>query len=81
MKAYLNVAKQIIDKFGMVKVAQVGRAQNRHADLLAILASSMAENIPRLIKVELIGEPSIGMTDNYIAAEAGVARISTIRLC
>ena len=81
MKAFLNAAKQIIDKFGMVKVAQVGRAQNRHADSLATLASSMAEDVPRLIKVKLIREPSIGMTDNYIAAGAGVIKISTTRLC
>ena len=39
MKAYLSAAKQIIGKFGTVKVAQVGWAQNRHADSLATLAS------------------------------------------
>ncbi|XP_050254989.1 uncharacterized protein LOC126700853 [Quercus robur] len=81
MKAYLSAAKQINDKFGMVKVAQVGRAQNRHADSLATLASSMAEDVPRLIKLELIREPSIGITDNCITARVDVARISTTRSC
>ena len=41
MKAYLQAVKQIMNKFSTVKVAQVGRAQNRHADSLATLASSM----------------------------------------
>ena len=81
MKAYLSAAKQIINKFGTVKVAQVGQAQNRHADSLATLASLMTEVVPRLIKVELIREPSICMTDNYITAGAGIARISITRPC
>ena len=41
MKAYLQAVKQIMNKFSTVRVAQVGRAQNRHADSLAMLASSM----------------------------------------
>ena len=65
MKAYLSTAKQIISKFGTVKVAQVSRAQNRHADSLATLTSSMTNEVPRLIKVEFIREPSIGMEDIY----------------
>jgi len=81
MKAYLSAAKQIINNFGMVKVAQVDRAQNRHAGSLATLALSMTEEVPWLIKVELIGESSIGMIDNYIAVGVDVARISTTRLC
>ena len=38
MKAYLQVVKQIMNKFCTAKVAQVGRAQNRHANSLATLA-------------------------------------------
>nr|XP_023885168.1 uncharacterized protein LOC111997322 [Quercus suber] len=59
MKAYLCTTKMIISKFVSVKVSQVGRAQNRHADSLATLASSSIENVPRLIRVELVAEPSI----------------------
>ena len=81
MKAYLRVAKQIINKFGMVKVAQVDRAQNRHADSLATLASSMTEEVPRLIKVKLIRELSIGMEDNCNSAGVDIAVISTTRPC
>ncbi|XP_030942785.1 uncharacterized protein LOC115967778 [Quercus lobata] len=81
MKAYLRAAKQIINKFETMKVAQVNRAQNRHTDSLATLASSMTEEIPQLIKVKLIREPSIGMGDSCITAEINVAVISTTRLC
>ena len=81
MKEYLQVAKQIINKFGMVKVVQIGRAQNRHANSLATLASSMTEEVPRLIKVELIREPSIGTGDNGITVGVEVAMISTTRPC
>ena len=81
MKAYLSAAKQIISKFRTVKVAQVGRAQNKHADSLATLASSITEEVPRLIKVDLIREPSIGMEDNCNSAGVDVAMISTTRLC
>ena len=65
----------------MVKVAQVGRAQNRHADSLATLASSMTEEVPRIIKVELIREPSISMADNAITVGVDVAMISATRSC
>ena len=81
MKAYLSATKQIIIKFGTVKVAQVGRAQNRHADSLATLASSMTKEVHRLIKVELIREPSIDMEDNCISARVDVVVISTTRPC
>ena len=58
-------------KFCTAKVVQVARGQNRHADSLATLASAMTEDVPQIIKVELIMKPSINtMTDD------GVARIS-----
>ncbi|XP_050243033.1 uncharacterized protein LOC126691831 [Quercus robur] len=81
MKAYLQAVKQIISKFCTVKVAQVGRAQNRHADSLATSASSMSEEVPRLIKVELIRELSISMTDNAIIAGVNIAVISATGPC
>ena len=65
MKAYLSAAKQIIGRFGTVKVAQVGRAENRHADSLATLSSSATEDTPRLVKIELIREPSISVKSEY----------------
>ena len=81
MKAYLSAAKQIIGQFGTVKVAQVGRAQNRHADSLATLASSATEDTPRLVKIELIREPSISVKSDYNQARVEVAKVTVANLC
>lgn len=40
-------------------MVQITRGQNLHADLLATLASSLTEEEPWLIKVEVVTEPSI----------------------
>ena len=79
MKAYLSTTKQIICKFGIVKVAQLGHAQNRHADSLATLALSITEEVPQLIKVKLIREPSNNMEDNCNSTGVDVAVVSTTR--
>ena len=81
VKAYLQVVKQIMNKFCTTKVAQVARAQNRHADSLATLASSVTEEVPRLIKVELIEEPSINATIGVDAAGIEIATISGTGPC
>ena len=52
----------------------MARAQNRHVDFLAILASSSIEGIPQLIKVELVAEPSI-------SAGVGVSLMATVKSC
>ena len=59
----------------------MGRAQNRYVDSLATLASSMTEEVPRLIKVELIKGPSISMADNASTAGVDVAMISATKPC
>jgi len=76
MKEYLQVVKQVMSKFCTEKLAQVARGQNKHADSLATLASLMTEDVPRLIKVKLIADPSINT-----AVGIGVAVISTIESC
>ena len=76
MKEYLQVVKQVMSKFCTTKLAQVARGQNRHVDSLATLASLMMEDVPQLIKVELIVEPSINT-----AVGVGVAVISTTNPC
>ena len=76
MKAYLQVVKQIMNKFCTTKVAQVARAQNRHADSLTTLASLMTKEVSRLIKVKLIAELSINT-----AIDVGIVVISTTELC
>ena len=70
-----------MNKFCTAKVAQVGRAQNRHADSLATLASSMTKEVPWLIKVELIVEPSIGVVGTVSVAGIDVALISATGPC
>ena len=40
-------------------MVQVARGQNQHADSLVTLASSLTEEVPLLIKVKLVVEPSI----------------------
>ena len=70
MKAYPSTAKQIIGQFGTVKISQVARSQNKHADSLATLASSAIEDTPRLITVELVREPSICVKN--VPDQAGV---------
>ena len=80
MKEYLRVAKQIMAKFSTTSVTQVSRGKNRHVDSLATLASAMTEDIPRQIKVELIGEPSISTTENG-TTKVNVAAVTTAGSC
>ena len=80
MKEYLRVAKQIMVKFCITSVTQVARGRNRHADLLATLASAMTKDIPRQIKVELIAKPSISATTDW-ATKVDVAAIITTGSC
>ena len=61
-----------MSEFCTAKLAQVTQGQNRCADSLAMLASSMTKDVPQLIKVELIAEPSINT-----AVGVGVVVIST----
>lgn len=56
---YLKLVKQMVSKFQKIKIVQIIRGQNKQADSLATLASTLAEEIPRLIKVEVVQEPSI----------------------
>ena len=74
MMKYFWLVKQTIDRFPTVKMVQVAREQNWHADSLATLASSSTEGIPRLIKVELVAEPSIN-------AGVGVSLVAMVGLC
>ncbi|XP_030935350.1 uncharacterized protein LOC115960551 [Quercus lobata] len=79
MKTYLDLVKQVMDDFCMVKVIQVARAQNRHADFLATLASSIAKDIPQLIRVELVPEPTIKAAGNEEATRVKVTAVVTLR--
>ena len=59
MMEYLRLVRQIMNQFLKAKVVQVARGQNRHVDSLANLASSLTEEVPQLINVELVAESSI----------------------
>ena len=59
MIEYLRLVRQIMNQFLKVKVVQVARGQNRHVNSLATLASSLIEEVPRLIKVELVAQLSM----------------------
>nr|POE97696.1 hypothetical protein CFP56_06509 [Quercus suber] len=67
--------------FRAVKEIQVSWSQNRHVDSLATLASTVTEEIPRLIKVELVKEPSIRVANDLIAARFSVTAITTLGPC
>ena len=56
MMEYLWVVRQVMNQFLKAKVIQMAKGQNRHANSLAILVSSLTEEVPRLIKVELVAE-------------------------
>ena len=58
-----------------------GLGQNRHANSLATLASVITEDVPRLIKAELITELSIGTAIDEGVTRVGVTMISTTELC
>ena len=59
MMEYLQLVKQTMDRFLNVRVVQVARGQNWHADSLPTLASLLTDEVPQLIKVELMMELSI----------------------
>ena len=80
MKAYLDLVKQAMNGFCTVKVIQVAREQNRHADSLATLASSIAKDIPRLIRVELVPEPSIKAEGNEGVSMVEITAVTTLGL-
>ena len=63
-----------MNQFLKTKVIQVAMGQNRHVDSRATLASSLTEEVPRLIKVELVAELSIN-------AGVGVLMVATSEPC
>ena len=78
MKKYLQMVKQVMVKFCTAKVFQVARGQKRYADSLATLASVMTEDVPRMIKVELITERSINIVTDVIIVGISVTAVSMV---
>ena len=75
------MVKRVMGKFSTAKVIQVSRGQNRHADSFATLAYAKTEDVPRVIKVDLIIEPSINTMTDVGIARICVTTVSTIELC
>ena len=67
-------------KFSTTSVTQVARGKNRHDDSLSTLALAMTKDIPRQIKVELIGEPSISAAADG-TTKVNVVIVTTVESC
>ena len=66
MAKYLVVGKNLLTKFKSVKIEQVGRDLNSHADALAGLASVFEGEIGRIIAIDLIFAPNHEMPRGYV---------------
>ena len=66
MIEYLQLVKRTMSQFQEVNVIQIVRGLNRHVDSLATLASLLTEEVPSLIKVEVVKEPSIDVRVNVL---------------
>ena len=56
---YLRLVNFLRKSFDRVKVTQISRGKNSHADSLATLASSVEDSVPRIISMEEVDHPSI----------------------
>ena len=54
---------------------------NKEVNSLATLASSATEDTPRLVKIELIREPSIDVKNDYDPTRVEVAMVSVANPC
>ena len=67
MQGYLAKVKQAQARFKSFVLMQIPRGQNSHADFLAMLATSLGSNLPRVVIVEdmdgssLTRGPSVGV--------------------
>lgn len=56
---YLGIVNQIMSKFQRVKIVQITQGQNKNVDSSTTLASSLVNEIPQLIKFEVVQKPNI----------------------
>ncbi|GFZ19787.1 hypothetical protein Acr_28g0004920 [Actinidia rufa] len=66
MAKYLQVAKNLLSEFRTVKIEQVGREFNAHADALASLASVFEGDHGRTVAVDVVSVPSIEETQSSV---------------
>ena len=58
MQEYLNQVKRLRPSFDLFSLSHISRSGNTHADSLAMLATSSAGKLPRIILVEHLGRAS-----------------------
>jgi ribonuclease HI len=68
MSAYLLKVHTAMTDFETVKIEQIGRNLNNHADALATLASVLSADFKRFIPIETLTTPSIDQPANYVNA-------------
>ena len=56
MQGYLTRIKHLQKKFESFDLQHIPRSGNTHVDSLAMLATSSAQNLPRIILVEDLGK-------------------------
>ena len=66
MAKYLAVAKNLLTKFKAIKIEQVGRDLNSHADALAGLASVFKGKTGQTIAIKLISSPNLKISQESI---------------
>ncbi len=66
MAAYLLKVQQTMTNFNTVRVEQIGRNLNSHADALATLASVLSADSRRFIPIETLAAPSIALPACHI---------------
>ena len=59
MQEYLDQAKCLQSRFDSFSLLHISRSGNTHADSLAMLATSLAQCLPRVILVEDLHRPSV----------------------
>ncbi|GFY85714.1 hypothetical protein Acr_04g0004520 [Actinidia rufa] len=60
------MAKSLISEFRAVKIKQIGKELNAHADVLAALPSMSEGEIGRIVAVNVISVPSIDVTQEHV---------------
>uniref|UniRef100_A0A2N9ESR6 Uncharacterized protein n=1 Tax=Fagus sylvatica TaxID=28930 RepID=A0A2N9ESR6_FAGSY len=68
MAAYLLKVQTAMTDFETVRIEQIGRNLNNHADALATLASVLSADFKRFIPIETLTTPSTDQPANYINA-------------
>ena len=61
MGKYMEQVREILTRFGSIKISQVGREQNAHADALAGLASAAEVPEFRTVSIEQLNQASISL--------------------